>query len=208
MKPFDHLEDSQIHAYLDDELEPEWIAPVESHLEQCAFCRSKMEELRALFGRLESVDEVPLSRDLAGPVMAELSSSDAMGAGLRWVTALEVLVAGALLGVIGLAGARGTLFRMAALVFRDELVPRPSVEVVLRESLAALQATIQGWTSAGMSHLRAFDAGGLAGQIPWIPVIAGLLAIWLMGNGLLLRDDWAGGGMMIGRITRKEGNHG
>ncbi|MBI4541883.1 MAG: zf-HC2 domain-containing protein, partial [Gemmatimonadetes bacterium] len=58
-----HLNE-ELSAYLDGELHGDALRAVESHLAECAECRSTLEGLRGLVRRAQALDDRPPERDL------------------------------------------------------------------------------------------------------------------------------------------------
>jgi anti-sigma factor RsiW len=59
----DHLADDVFSAVVDDQLSPDEVSLAQAHLEVCAACRARLEEMRTLVGLLRSVPSVEPPRD-------------------------------------------------------------------------------------------------------------------------------------------------
>ena len=68
-----HLTDSQLNEYLDHALDETTKRKFDSHLQACADCATRLDELKFLFTSLESLPEVKLRRDLSPTILARLS---------------------------------------------------------------------------------------------------------------------------------------
>ncbi len=174
-----HLSDELLNEYLDNALSNR--ASVEEHLAQCMDCAARLTALQTLFAEIESLPEVTLSRDLAAPVMLKIK-----GASLspRWLTLTIVLqTALALIAIIITA----PLVKQFAASSVSVLQPPSLTEVFIR-----LQSQWVLWLDM-LSQLRM----PVMPEIPIIEVsslyflltLAGVSMVWLVGNGLLLRNQ-------------------
>ena len=67
-----HLTDTTLNEFLDQALDSSTYGQVQSHLEQCADCRTRLEALRFVFNALTEVPEQPLALDLVPSVLSRL----------------------------------------------------------------------------------------------------------------------------------------
>ncbi len=197
-----HLTDETLNEYLDEALPPAARAAAAAHLADCAACVARLASLQGVVARFEMLHVPALSRDLSAGVLRAIAQPNApaprpaLRPALNWVFAAQVVAALLLLAVAwpvvsSLASAwlnTGTGFGLG-----------------LREALAEVQA----WFAFIADPARAVEQGwaGLRGwwlelgatvDLSWPaaalgPVEAGLLAaaalgLWLVGNGLLLRQ--------------------
>jgi predicted anti-sigma-YlaC factor YlaD len=87
-----HLSESLLNEFLDDELAQETLVAVEAHVAECPECRARVEELRGLFAELKLLaDELP-SHDLSTLV---LTSHPGL-----WLRLMLAVQAGLALGVL------------------------------------------------------------------------------------------------------------
>ena len=68
-----HLTDTQLNEYLDHALGETTRGKFDSHLQTCADCKTRLDELIILFTSLEALPEVKLRRDLSPSILARLS---------------------------------------------------------------------------------------------------------------------------------------
>ncbi len=68
-----HLDDFTLNEYLDRALSPTARDAAEAHMQTCITCRTKMDELKAVFSELEALPDVRLERDLMPTILARLS---------------------------------------------------------------------------------------------------------------------------------------
>ena len=72
MKYIQHLDDTQLNEYLDRRLPVDAPLAVDAHLEACAECRKRLQEIQLVFASLASLPEVRISRDLTSSVLRRL----------------------------------------------------------------------------------------------------------------------------------------
>jgi anti-sigma factor RsiW len=169
-----HLTDETLNEYLDDELTNR--AEVELHLSRCVDCAARLTALQSLFIEIESLPELALSKPIAAP----FTRRDTGFALPRWLKLTATLQAAVVLIIIILA---------APLI--AELLPTIQTPS-LADALLQLQAQWIAW----LDLLSAF-------QLPTLPklptleisslvltlILAGVSVLWLVGNGLLLRNQ-------------------
>lgn len=193
MTGVNHPSESRLHAYLDRELEPDARRAVEAHLEACSGCQERVAALVTLFERLEEMPEQPLSRDLSAPVVASVRArrrESRLVARLAWAEALVAVGVGTLVWLLtgGLAisaypslGLPGTLTRLRGLVDASvELLLGLAVEFASRLNALMAEAA-QLSSSPGILE----PPEGLS----WTPILALVIVVWLIGNGVLLRGS-------------------
>ena len=185
-----HPSETMLQAYLDDELPGEQRRAVEAHLEACSNCQERLAELVTLFAQLQTVPERSLSRDLSGQVVAAVRSrrkESALVARLAWAEALVAFG----LGVIVWVFTGGTVF--AGFPTSDLT---GGIERMVNLAGALLEAQLE-WTGQlpitlenVLTEVARFPPGNLVevtGWISWGPALALAFALWLIGNGVLLR---------------------
>ncbi len=182
-----HLDFETLNLYLDGELSPPVCQETEVHLAACPACRQELERLRALFTALEAWPETEPARDFAGAVVAQLRGGRAAARRLQALLVLQAAVALALL-------AWGWSL---AVPWLDTLGRDLGARAL--GWLAAAGTTFQAWQQGLVADLgpRLLAAWEQAVSVPnlplpdqpatfWAAVLAGALALWLAGNGLLL----------------------
>ena len=174
-----HLSDELLNEYLDNALADR--AQAEKHLAECAECTARLAALQALFAEIESLPEVTLSRDLAAAVTRRVRGYSAMP---RWLTL-----------TVGLQAALALIAAVVAAPFVIEF-SSSSLPALQTPSLAETVVQLQSQWIAGLDTLSQIRLPAM----PAIPVIevsslyfllalAGASMFWLVGNGLLLRDQ-------------------
>jgi len=170
-----HISDEQLNEYLDNEVQDR--IQIELHLSSCDECAARLTTLKALFAEIESLPELELNRSIA----ARFAPSPGLPAKLpRWLTLTATLqVVFALLAII-----------IAAPMVMDLL---PVIQI---PSLTDMFFQVQSQWTAWLGILSTFQVP----SIPEIPVfefssliltliLAGVSMLWLIGNGLLLRNQ-------------------
>jgi len=172
----DHVTDVQLNEYLDHESAER--EQIETHISSCADCAARLTALQALFAEIESLPELPLTHDLT----ARFTPTPSLPVPQlpRWLTLTATLqVALALLTVIITAP------------FITELLP-----AVQTPSFADVLIQIQSQWLTWLDLLSTFQLPTLP-QLPVIEIsnlmitltLAGISMLWLIGNGLLLRNQ-------------------
>ncbi|HJR79515.1 MAG TPA: hypothetical protein VJ821_05535 [Anaerolineales bacterium] len=179
MHPTDHLTDVQLNEYLDNEIPDR--AQLELHLSSCADCAARFSALQALFHEIESLPDVALSKSLAASITRRVGGPVSLPRSLRLTVILQCVAA------------------MAALIFTAPLVRRlisPYLSGLRVPSLAKTSLQIQlQWTS-WLDMLSQLQWPALP-QLPMIELsslaiiltVAGVSILWLIGNGVLLRNQ-------------------
>ncbi len=180
-----HLTDEALNEYLDAALAPAERAAAAAHLAACQPCTARLDTLRALFADLEALPAVPLARDLAPAVLRALptatpmrNSVPARRPAIPWLVLGEAFAAVLLLALAW--PLIGALFTAANLTS------------VAAEWLARLPAlTPAAWLAdAQQAWAALFPAPNVTFDLPPLTIglaVAGAAALWLVGNGLLLR---------------------
>ena len=188
MQLTDHLTDEQLNEYLDNETGER--EAIESHLSVCAECGARLTALQTLFVEIESLPELELTSDfrerrakqrqsLWDP--ARVVSTPRLIPRLpRWLTLTATLQA--ILALIALI--LGAPFVMNLL---------PEIEA---PSLTEIFLQLQSQWVAWLEIMTAFELPAFP-EIPAFDVssvvltltLAGASLLWVVGNGLLLRND-------------------
>jgi len=174
-----HLSDEILNEYLDDAFSDRISA--EKHLAECADCAARLAALQALFTQLDSLPEMTLSRDLAAPVMRRVRGSGFLP---RWLTLTMVLQAALALIVTMVA---------APFVIEFASASMPALEAPsLTETIVEVQLQWMAWLDAlsqfevpSVPTIPAADISSLS----FLFVLAAVSILWLVGNGLLLRNQ-------------------
>lgn len=183
----EHPDESLLHAYLDETLDPRAHGALVAHLTLCPECAETVAELLNLYSALESLPEEPLSRDLAPAVMRAIQPGYLAASRMRTLLTTQLVLALAMLALLG----RG---------WRIGLAPLDLVEVGRRvEGLIhsaaygllnrVLEGTLTTWQWIGR-QLK-LDLASIPSALPAVEVwgvTAFAVVLWLFGNGFILRQ--------------------
>jgi len=173
-----HLTEEQLNEYLDNESAER--VQIESHLSACDECAARLTALQTLFAEIESLPELELTHSIAARFTLRATPSLPVGQLPTWLTLTATLQAALALITVILAAP-----------FIAELLP-----AIETPSLTELFLQLQSQWTAWLDLLAAFQLPTL----PEIPVfeisslvltltLAGVSTLWLVGNGLLLRNQ-------------------
>jgi anti-sigma factor RsiW len=173
-----HLTDELLNEYLDNELADR--ALVEQHLSTCADCAARLVAFQALFAELDSLTEETLTRPIASRLALPSNLPAALPRSLRLAVTLQ-----AALAVIAI---------IIAMPFAMEFVS-PYLVTVQMPSLTEIVFQAQSQWFAWLDLLSQFQLPTLP-EIPVVEIsslyialtLAGMSILWLIGNGLLLRN--------------------
>lgn len=164
-----HLTDEILNEYLDHEAEDR--ARIEEHLSTCADCANRLADLESLFADLASLPEISIPR----PVVIPLAKAYALPRWLTWTAAVQ--------SAIAIAAA------IITLPFLADLLP-----MIDTRSLVDLAIEAQSLWTGLLDSLSQVQMP----PIPEIPIaefsslmmaLAGVSVLWLLGNGLLLKNQ-------------------
>ena len=178
-----HLTDDQLNEYLDNESAER--AQIEMHLSTCDECAARLAGLKTLFAEIESLPQLELTHSFAARFTPTPSLQPQLP---TWLTLTATLQA--VIGLIALI--------LAAPFVSNRL---PAIEMPSYTTIfAQIEAQLSGWVALFVT-LRLNS--GQAFQLPSLPQIpafevsslvltltlASVSALWLLGNGLLLRKQ-------------------
>jgi len=202
MTPMNHLTDETLNEFLDDALPPAARAAAAGHMAGCAACAARLAALEGVVARFEAVQVPALSRDLSAGVLRAIAQPTdpaprpAPRPILNWVFAAQALAALLLLALA---------WPVVSSLASAWINPGTGLGPGLRDALAE----IQSWLAFVADPARTVERAWIALQTWWPdwvtfvgfswpdtglgPVEAGLLVaaalgLWLVGNGLLLRQ--------------------
>ncbi len=169
-----HLTDEQLNEYLDEATTER--VQIEAHLSSCDECAARLSTLQNLFTELDSLPELELTKSLAAPFTLRPSLPAQLPKFLTLTVTLQAAVA--LTAII------------LAVPFIAQLIP-----VLEISSLSNVFIQLQTQWTTWLDMLSQF-------QFPTLPAftfeisgiylmsaLAGVFTLWLVGNGLLLRNQ-------------------
>ena len=170
----DHLTDEQLNEYLDEATNER--AQIESHLSSCDECAARLTTLQTLFAEIESLPELALTKSLAAPFMRASNLPAQLPRFLTLTVTLQAAIA--------------LIVLIVAAPFVIQWMP-----AIKMPSLSNLFIQLQTQWTTWLDMLSQF-------QMPTLPMIAlelsslylmsvlvGVSMLWLVGNGLLLRNQ-------------------
>ncbi len=170
----DHVTDAQLNEYLDEATTER--VQIEAHLSSCDECAARLSTLQNLFTELDSLPELELTKSLAAPFTLRPSLPARLPKFLKLTVTLQAAVA--LTAVI------------IAAPFIVQFIP-----VLELSSLSNVFIQLQTQWTAWLDMLSQFQLPALP-AIPFelssiylMSAVAGVFTLWLVGNGLLLRNQ-------------------
>lgn len=170
-----HLTDDQLNEYLDHETAER--AQIETHLASCADCAARLTALQTLFAELDSLPEVELTRSLAARFTAQGQLTPQLP---RWLTLTASLQAA--LALIALI--LGAPFVMDLL----PVIETPSFTEILIQLQTQWLILLDAFTNYQLPALPQLPRLEISSLMLSLALAAASL-LWLVGNGLLLRNN-------------------
>jgi hypothetical protein len=173
----DHLTDAQLNEYLDEAASER--AQIEAHLISCGECSARLTDLQALFAELESLPDLALTRSLAAPFISPRSLPVQLPAWFPLTVTLQAAVALAALVI--------------AVPFAIRLLPVPAAPSLGRVFIQ-MQTQWTAWLDMlpAASQFKMPVLPSLSFELSSLFLMSALAVVsmlWLVGNGLLLRDQ-------------------
>lgn len=176
-----HLTDVQLNEYLDNEILDR--EQIETHVSTCADCAARLAALQALFSEIESLPELALSQDIASRFRLRKASS--LPAELpRSLTLTVILQAAA--AIIAMITASPFVMRFVSPYV--SILPSPSLADIILQGQAQWTTWLDMLSQFQLPTLPQIPAVELSGLFLMLTV-AGVSILWLVGNGLLLRNQ-------------------
>jgi len=170
-----HLTEEQLNEYL-DEVTTERVQ-IEAHLSSCDECAARLSMLQNLFTELDSLPELELTRDLAAPFILRPSLPAQLPKFLTLTASLQAAVALAAL--------------IIAVPFVSALLPQIELP-----SFTKLFFQIQSQWTVWLDQLSTLTLPTFQPiNLPTLEMssllftLAGVSVLWILGNGLLLRNQ-------------------
>jgi hypothetical protein len=174
-----HPSEEQLNEYLDHESADR--AQIELHVSSCHECAARLATLQALFRELETLPELAFSRDLAAPVIHRVGWPGVLPAWLTLTLALQA----------ALAVITALIAAPFVIEFASQMIPMLQTPSIT-ETFIQVQMHWFSWLNA----LSTFQMPVLP-SVPtlefssWflLATLAVTSMLWLVGNGLLLRNQ-------------------
>ena len=170
-----HLTDDQLNEYLDEATTER--THIEAHLSSCDECAARLSTLQNLFTELDSLPEVELTHNLAARFMPNRSLTLQLP---RWFTLTATLQAALALAAL-----------IVAIPFVSALLPQielPSYTKLFFQSQTQWTVWLDQLSTFNLPtfqpiHLPTLEISSL------LFTLAGVSVLWILGNGLLLRNQ-------------------
>ncbi|MFN8383924.1 MAG: hypothetical protein U0V02_18445 [Anaerolineales bacterium] len=170
-----HLTEDQLNEYLDEATTER--AQIEAHLSSCSECATRLSTLQNVFAELDSLPELELTRNLAAPFTLRPSLPAQLPKFLTLTAFLQAAVA--LVALI------------VAVPFVSALLPQIELP-----SFTKLFFQIQTQWTVWLDQLSTFNLPTFQPiNLPTLEMssllftLAGVSVLWILGNGLLLRNQ-------------------
>lgn len=173
-----HLTDEQLNEYLDNESGDRTL--IEAHLSSCADCAARLSALRVLFVEIESLPEL----EWAYPIAARFSPSPNLPAKLPRFFALAVTLQ-AMLTVTIMIVVTPFVIRLGSPFLAN--VQLPSLANILLQARLTWITWLDTLSTLRLPSLPQTPFLDLS-SITVMIALAAVSLLWLVGNGLLLRD--------------------
>lgn len=170
-----HLTDETLNEYLDNEVANR--ADVDEHLSQCADCAARLASLQALFNEIESLPELTLSRDIAAP-FTRRDAGFVIPNWLKLTATLQAIIA--IVSLLIAAPFVMNLFPVVAL---------PSLMDIFVEIQAQWLVWFDALSKTQLPALPEYSLSFEFSSLFLTSALAGLFVLWIVGNGLLLRNQ-------------------
>ena len=170
-----HLTDEQLNEYLDEATTER--VQIEAHLSSCDECAARLSTLQNLFTELDSLPELELTRELAAPFTLRPSLPAQLPKFLTLTAFLQAAVALAAL--------------IIAIPFVSALLPQiepPSFTKIFFQIQSQWTVWLDQLSTLALPtfqpiNLPTFEMSSL------LFTLAGVSVLWILGNGLLLRNQ-------------------
>ena len=170
-----HLTEEQLNEYLDEATTER--VQIEAHLSSCEECAARLSTLQNLFTELDSLPELELTHDLAAPFTLRPSLPAQLPKFLTLTASLQAAVALAAL--------------IIAVPFVSALLPQIELP-----SFTKLFFQIQSQWTVWLDQLSTLNLPTFQPiNLPTLEMssllltLAGVSVLWILGNGLLLRNQ-------------------
>ena len=168
-----HLTEEELNEYLDNELLDR--NRVELHLSACDECAARLAALQALFAEIESLPEMELAQSIATRFAPSLPAQLP-----RWLTLTAILQAA--LALIAIIIAAPMVMNLLPAIQTPSLT---DVFVQVQSQWMAWLDTLSIFQLPSIPEISVFEFSSLILTL----ILAGVSILWLVGNGLLLRNQ-------------------
>ena len=174
-----HLTDEQLYEYLDHETADP--AEMELHLAVCTDCASRLSEMKGLFSEIESLPELRISPEFSARFLPVRSEPAGLPPSLTLTMILQ-----AVLVVAGIMIAAPFVIRFVSSYAPGLSVP--SFVDVFLQMQTVWMAWLDTLSTLSFPTLPEIPVVNVSSLVT-IFMVVGVSLLWLLGNGLLLRNQ-------------------
>lgn len=181
-----HIEPEQLQAYLDHELRADEMKLVDRHLAACPDCEREVDRLRELFQEIEGLSDVHLEGDLVPAVLNSIRPRQAPSMildVLPWLQAASTMV---LLWLLWPTIQSKLLQVSASLSAWSISIWMEQQAGLIRTMTADVAVRMSAWIEGYLAGFEPITFSWSA-SVWWLVFVVGF-AVWLLGNGYLLRN--------------------
>jgi len=180
-----HLADDALNEYLDGYLDPNETAFFETHLESCAACAARLKGLQTVYNSLESLADIPLTRDLSLPVVSAIQPKVVLSQRLKWGVLTQTV-----LTLVMLSLAVPSLLKTWQPILYEILYTlNTHFSNTLLTWTADWNTQRVGWQLSLTNLLSEWQPPSIVAttQIFVWPIFLAAILLFIIGNGLVLR---------------------
>ncbi len=182
-----HIQEIQYHDYLDNDLNKDAQLVFEQHVAECQACRQELAELRQLFTAIESVPEFNLRIDLSSSILDAIDKQAGLSRNWKLATAIQFGLASILIIISWpLLSTYYSLYEFP-MINTDYGTALTGLSIQINGYIIVLSGSINNLIES-MSISSSQILLGDIGVFVWPTAVAATL-LWLIGNGVLLRNN-------------------
>jgi anti-sigma factor RsiW len=183
----EHPSDAWIHQFLDGEIDVIKESEAVAHLRQCSECAGRLSRAESLFTSIESISEIKLDRTLAPAVVKRVRSETGRSRVIWRLAAAQAGIAVIALALIASNGLQ-TLGTYTDLLAETVAMPLDAAWTTWLVDLQAESLTFSGALQSNLEQLASLPSA-VAGELPWLMLVIAGAVLWLLANGLWIRQD-------------------
>jgi hypothetical protein len=182
-----HFDDNLLNEYLDGYFTENQVADLELHIATCSDCAARLDELQIVFSELEALPDIALERDLDIAVVTALQPRWKLSQRWKWGALVQFIAAAMILLITLPKAARAwqPFIDQASTTLLTSFIYVWNTWVTqITTGLATLQLDWSQWWPPSLFSTTQLESIQLLG---W-PVFIAVVFLFLIGNGLLLRQ--------------------
>lgn len=182
-----HLTDEQLNEYLDNESTER--VQIEEHLSSCEKCAGRLTALQLLFTEIESLPDLAFSRDISTPFISTGLNVSTRGRNLstplprflRLTVTLQAVTA----AIVLIIAAPLIMRLVSRYLFSTQSPSFAEIFLQLQSQWMIWLETLSQFQMPAIPEIPIIELSSLAIML----TLAGASTLWLVGNGLLLRNQ-------------------